>query len=106
MEILINEKPEACTSGTIAELLAHRLTVRHFGRTIHLFMPLYLSNQWTNQCAYCGFIHNHTIIRKTLSLAQIEEEAIAIAETGMRHVLFLTGELPPKQYYTLDKRPI
>ena len=79
------------------ELMAHkanRLTIRRFGRTIQLFIPLYLSNQCTNHCAYCGFNRHNTIIRNTLSLAQIEEEAIAIAATGMRHVLFLTGESP------------
>jgi 2-iminoacetate synthase len=73
---------------------AHRLTVQHFGRTIQLFIPLYLSNHCANQCAYCGFNRQNDIIRRTLSLPEIEAEARAIALTGMRHVLFLTGESP------------
>ncbi len=80
---------------------AHQLTVQHFGRTIQLFIPLYISNHCNNQCAYCGFNHNNIILRRKLSIAEIEEEAKAIAHTGMQHVLFLTGEaqhLTPMEY--------
>ncbi|MBU1567376.1 MAG: 2-iminoacetate synthase ThiH [Proteobacteria bacterium] len=73
---------------------AHRLTVQYFGRTIQLFIPLYISNYCANHCAYCGFNRQNSIVRRTLSIAEIEEEARAIAATGMRHVLFLTGESP------------
>ncbi len=82
---------------------AHRLTVQYFGRTIQLFIPLYLSNHCANHCAYCGFNRQNTIVRQTLSLAEIEAEARAIAATGMQHVLFLTGESPqhtPMDYLT------
>jgi 2-iminoacetate synthase len=71
---------------------AHRLTVQYFGRTIQLFIPLYISNYCTNECIYCGFNRRHSIERRKLSLAQIESEAKAIAATGMRHLLLLTGE--------------
>jgi 2-iminoacetate synthase len=71
---------------------AHQLTVQYFGRTIQLFIPLYISNFCANQCAYCGFNHENEIIRRKLTLAEIEQEALAIARTGMQHVLFLTGE--------------
>jgi 2-iminoacetate synthase len=71
---------------------ARQLTVQHFGRTIQLFIPLYISNYCGNQCVYCGFNHAHVIARSKLSLAQIEDEARAIAATGMRHLLMLTGE--------------
>lgn len=80
---------------------AQRLTVQYFGRTIQLFIPLYLSNYCANHCAYCGFNRQNTIIRKTLSLDEIEAEAQAIAATGLQHVLFLTGESPqhtPMEY--------
>lgn len=73
---------------------AHQLTVQHFGRTIQMFIPLYISNHCTNHCAYCGFNHNNPILRRKLTLEQIEDEAKAIARTGMQHVLFLTGEAP------------
>ncbi len=80
---------------------AHQLTVQYFGRTIQLFIPLYISNHCSNQCAYCGFNHNNKIFRNKLTLAEIEQEARAIAATGMQHVLFLTGEaqhLTPMDY--------
>ena len=80
---------------------AHQLTVQHFGRTMQLFIPLYISNHCSNQCAYCGFNHNNPISRNKLTLAEIEQEARAIARTGMQHVLFLTGEaqhLTPMDY--------
>jgi len=73
---------------------AHQLTVQHFGRTIQMFIPLYISNHCTNHCAYCGFNHNNPILRRKLTIEQIEEEAQAIARTGMQHVLLLTGEAP------------
>jgi 2-iminoacetate synthase len=71
---------------------AHRLTVQYFGRTIQLFIPLYISNYCTNECLYCGFNRRHSIERRCLSLAQIEAEAKVLAATGMQHVLVLTGE--------------
>ncbi|MFT3847124.1 MAG: radical SAM protein [Propionivibrio sp.] len=71
---------------------AQQLTVQHFGRTIQMFIPLYLSNHCNNRCVYCGFNVANEIPRRVLSLAEIEREAEAIARTGMQHVLILTGE--------------
>ena len=34
---------------------AHRLTRQHFGRTIGLYAPIYLSNICHSDCTYCGF---------------------------------------------------
>jgi 2-iminoacetate synthase len=73
---------------------AHILTEQFFGRTIQLFIPLYISNFCSNECIYCGFHRGNNISRKKLSLAEIEVEAKAIAATGMRHLLLLTGEAP------------
>jgi len=80
---------------------AHSLTEQYFGRTIQLFIPLYISNFCANECVYCGFHRGNDIRRKKLSLAEIETEARAIAATGMRHLLLLTGEAPavtPMEY--------
>lgn len=74
---------------------SRRLTVKQFGRTIQLFIPLYISNFCTNECAYCGFNRTHTIERRKLTLAEIEQEAQAISRSGMRHLLLLTGEARP-----------
>ena len=73
---------------------AHRLTVQHFGKTIHFFTPLYLSNFCTNHCIYCGFNAKTGIARKQLTMDEIREEAEAISATGMKHLLILTGEAP------------
>ena len=73
---------------------AHRLTVSQFGRTMVLFTPLYLSNFCTNHCLYCGFNQNNRIIRHQLTLAEVAAEARAIADSGLKHVLILTGEAP------------
>ncbi|MBI9079787.1 MAG: 2-iminoacetate synthase ThiH [Pseudodesulfovibrio sp.] len=71
---------------------ASQLTLQYFGRTIQLFTPLYLSNFCTNHCVYCGFNAKNKIPRSQLELAQVEEEAKAIAATGLKHLLILTGE--------------
>ncbi|PAB59511.1 2-iminoacetate synthase ThiH [Anaeromicrobium sediminis] len=73
---------------------AHSLSVGHFGKTILLFTPMYISNTCINQCAYCGFNVDNHIKRKRLSLEEIEMEAKAIAAEGLKHVLLLTGESP------------
>ena len=71
-------------------------SIRHFGRTIQLFTPLYLANFCTNRCVYCGFNTNRTIPRQMLSLEEVEAEAKAIAATGLRKILALTGDAPVK----------
>lgn len=71
---------------------AHQLTVQFFGRTIQLFIPLYISNYCSNDCLYCGFNQRNIIERRKLTLEQIQAEAESIAETGLQHLLLLTGE--------------
>lgn len=71
---------------------AHQLSVRHFGRTILLYTPVYLSDYCTNQCTYCGFNVTNAFTRKQLSLEEVEEEARSIAASGIQHILILTGD--------------
>lgn len=73
---------------------ANRLTIQFFGRTIGLYIPLYISNFCTNECIYCGFNTRNSIARKKLTLEEIEKEAKVIRSTGMQHLLLLTGEAP------------
>jgi len=72
--------------------MAHKLTIQHFGRVILLYTPLYLSNICTNQCVYCSFNATNKIERKQLTVQEVEIEAKAIAKTGLRHILILTGD--------------
>lgn len=71
---------------------AHLSTVRHFGRAVFLFTPLYVSNYCENTCRYCSFARQFKIQRRHLGHDEIREEAEMIAATGMRHILLLTGE--------------
>ena len=73
---------------------AHRLTVQRFGKTILMYAPLYLSNECTNGCRYCGFNAHNRIPRRTLALDEIEAEARVLHERGFRHLLLVTGEAP------------
>ena len=74
--------------------LSHYLTVKHFGRVIRLFAPLYLSNECINVCKYCGFSRDNPILRVTLTLDQIKAEARFLWEQGFRHILLVGGEHP------------
>ena len=75
---------------------AHDLTVAQFGRTMVLYTPLYLSNFCTNSCLYCGFNRDNRIVRRQLTLAELDVEARAVADTGLKHILILTGDAPTK----------
>ncbi|BBD08194.1 2-iminoacetate synthase ThiH [Desulfovibrio ferrophilus] len=75
---------------------AHKRTLQHFGRTIQLFTPLYLANHCSNHCVYCGFNARNDIPRSQLSMDELRVEAEAIAATGLKHLLILTGEAPNK----------
>lgn len=67
-------------------------TRRHFGNTIQLFTPLYLANYCENHCIYCGFNCQNRIKRGKLTLEEIEAELKAIAATGLKEILLLSGE--------------
>lgn len=71
---------------------SYSVTRQYFGNIISLYIPLYVSNYCTNHCAYCGFNKENNIVRKHLSLDEVEEELIAISKTGMSHIILLTGE--------------
>lgn len=71
---------------------AHRLTTERFGRTIQLYLPLYLSNVCSNSCVYCGFSVENKIHRRRLTLTEIDREVEAIQALGFRHLLLVSGE--------------
>jgi 2-iminoacetate synthase len=71
---------------------AHDTTVRRFGRTIHLFAPLYLSNECVSSCTYCGFAAENEIARRTLSPDEVLAEAQELTSRGFRHLLLVAGE--------------
>lgn len=73
---------------------AHRITKQRFGNTIKIYAPLYLSNECTNSCKYCGFNTHNTIPRVTLTDDEIRREAEHISGLGIQHLLLVTGESP------------
>lgn len=72
--------------------LSRQLTLKRFGNTVQMYVPLYLSNECQNICTYCGFSLHNKIKRTTLTDAQIIKEAEAIKALGYDHVLLVTGE--------------
>src|SRR5207237_5467953 len=70
------------------------LTRQRFGKTIHLFAPLYLSNECINNCKYCGFSRENLILRVTLSLDEVLREACALRQEGFRSLLLVAGDHP------------
>ncbi|MBF4692456.1 2-iminoacetate synthase ThiH [Fusibacter sp. Q10-2] len=68
------------------------LTHKHFGNSVQLFTPLYISNYCENHCVYCGFNCKNKIKRGKLSLEEIRIELKTISETGLKEILLLTGE--------------
>lgn len=72
--------------------LSHQLTQKRFGKTIQMYIPLYLSNECNNICTYCGFSFDNRLKRKTLTDSEILEEAAIIKQLGYNHVLLVTGE--------------
>ena len=79
---------------------------KHFGNNVLLFTPLYISNYCENQCVYCGFNCRNAIHRSCLNEQEIEAEMKAIADTGMREVLILTGESPKRSDVTYIARAV
>lgn len=76
---------------------AHEISLKNFGKTIVLYTPMYLANYCVNKCAYCGYNVENNIARKKLTLEEVENEAKAIAASGLRHIIILTGE---SEYHT------
>lgn len=74
--------------------LARHYTQQRFGKVILLYIPMYLSNECSNHCIYCGFNHNNAISRKTLTDDEIMEEIEVIKNMGYDNILLLTGESP------------
>jgi 2-iminoacetate synthase len=73
-------------------LISQELTRKRFGKTIQMYIPLYLSNECQNICTYCAFSLDNKIRRKTLSDAEILQEIAVLKEMGYDHVLLVTGE--------------
>jgi 2-iminoacetate synthase len=84
-------------AGNMLENLAvkaREITIKRFGKVINFYAPVYLSNECTNRCVYCGFNCDRDIGRKTMSFSEIKNEYKILKDTGFDYVLLLTGESP------------
>lgn len=72
--------------------LSKKLTQKRFGKAIRMYVPMYLSNECTNICTYCGFSYNNDMPRRTLTQKEVIEEAEAIKKMGYDDLLLVTGE--------------
>ncbi|NQU16484.1 MAG: 2-iminoacetate synthase ThiH [Candidatus Saganbacteria bacterium] len=71
---------------------SHQLTKKHFGKTIQLYAPIYLSNECNNQCVYCGFNSKVSEKRISLTVDQAYDEAKVLSKMGFKHILLVSGE--------------
>ncbi|MEM7700186.1 MAG: 2-iminoacetate synthase ThiH [Verrucomicrobiota bacterium] len=91
-ESLISPQSEASLESLAQQSRA--VTRQHFGKTMRLFAPIYLSNECVNNCSYCGFSRDNPILRTTLTVDQVVAEARHLVGLGFRHILLVAGEHP------------
>jgi 2-iminoacetate synthase len=86
-------------AGEFLELMAQKaqsITRRHFGRTISLYTPLYLSNFCNGGCLYCGIAGDRRAKRNVLNEPQLRREMEAIKAMHIEELVLLTGERMPE----------
>lgn len=91
--VLISE----ATSPRLDEMaaLSRHFTAERFGKTISMYIPMYVGNACTNKCVYCGFNHDNPMERTVLSLQQVEDECRAIRKLApFENLLIVAGEYP------------
>ena len=77
--------------------LSKKYTEERFGRTMSMFIPLYITNSCTNSSVYCGFHISNPMARTILTPEEIKNEYIAIKKLGpFENLLIVTGENPAK----------
>lgn len=78
-------------------LLSRKYTRERFGKTINMFIPIYITNSCTNSCVYCGFHVQNKMARTILTDDEIVREYEAIKRLGpFDNLLIVTGENPAK----------
>ncbi|MDE5985760.1 MAG: 2-iminoacetate synthase ThiH [Prevotella sp.] len=77
--------------------LSRKYTEERFGRTMSMFIPLYITNSCSNSCVYCSFHRSNPMLRTILTYEQIEDEYKAIKQLApFENILLVTGENPAK----------
>lgn len=74
---------------------ARELKKTIYGNRIVLFAPLYVGNDCINNCTYCGFrSSNLELVRKTLTMRELEKEVRALESRGHKRLIMVYGEHP------------
>lgn len=74
---------------------AKQLKRNIYGNRIVLFAPLYIGNECSNDCTYCGFRKsNNEAIRKTLTDEEIVSEIESLEDNGQKRLILVFGENP------------
>ena len=77
--------------------LSRKYTEERFGRTMSMFIPLYITNSCSKSCVYCGFHRSNPMARTILTPEHIENEYRAIKKLApFENILLVTGENPAK----------
>lgn len=77
--------------------LSRYYTEQRFGRTVSMFIPLYLTNSCANSCVYCGFHISNPMPRTILTTEEMENEYRAIKRLApFENLLLVTGENPAR----------
>ncbi len=77
--------------------LSRMYTREKFGKTINMFIPIYITNSCANSCVYCGFHVQNKMARTILTEDEIVREYEAIKKLApFDNLLVLTGENPAK----------
>jgi 2-iminoacetate synthase len=64
-----------------------------YGKRLVFFAPIYTGNVCINNCTYCSFRRDNTLIRrKVLTMKEIEEETRTLLREGHKRVLLICGE--------------
>lgn len=73
--------------------LARKVKSDIYGERLVIFAPLYLSNDCSNNCLYCGFRKDNTgFKRKTLTQEELRREVEALQAKGHKRLLLVSGE--------------
>ena len=87
--------PAAAPYLEVMARLSRRYTQERFGKTISMYIPMYITNSCSNSCVYCGFNRHNKFDRVILTPEQIERECRAIRRLAPFDTLLLvTGENP------------
>lgn len=81
----------------VEEIFAAARTLKEtvYGNRIVLFAPLYIGNECTNDCAYCGFRRsNQEAVRRTLDVDEVRRQVAALEEKGQKRLILVFGEHP------------